>query len=175
MYVIVFICSTSLFSRCIPNVAEKKAEGIFKDIGVKDFFEQVVSDISSSWKEIIYMCLVAVGLSIVVTILFRFLAGIIVYLIIALVALSAILAIIVTWLLWYFKDKDYKSKTNANVTENALDDALGEVQAEKLLKDEWTQANSAEEVRNFMIVAIVTSIVGVSNTVVEIYRPGQAI
>ena len=114
------------------------------------------------------MCLVAVGLSIFVTILFRFLAGIIVYLIIALVALSAILAIIVTWLLWYFKDKDYKSKTNANVTENALDDALGEVQAEKLLKDEWTQANSAEEVRNFMIVAIVTSIVGVSNTVVEI-------
>ena len=53
--------STSLFYRCIPNVAEKKAAGIFAEVGAKSFFEQVVADISSSWKEIIYMCLVALG------------------------------------------------------------------------------------------------------------------
>ena len=133
-----------MFYRCIPNFAEETAAGVFADTGVKSFFEEIVADISGSAKEIIYMCLVALGtihkyhldtaghhilwiyivqssllsgllllskmsknhfsflfffagLSIVITILFRFLAGIIVYVIIFAVAGAAIVGIALTW------------------------------------------------------------------------------
>ena len=60
-------------------------------------FEEVIADVGASWKEIIYMCLVALGLSIIVVILFRFLAGVIVYVIITIIALAAILSPVATW------------------------------------------------------------------------------
>ena len=50
-----------MFYRCIPNFAEETAAGVFADTGVKSFFEEIVADISGSAKEIIYMCLVALG------------------------------------------------------------------------------------------------------------------
>ena len=50
-----------MFYRCIPNFAEETAAGVFADTGAKSFFEEIVADISGSAKEIIYMCLVALG------------------------------------------------------------------------------------------------------------------
>ena len=51
-----------MFYRCIPNFAEETAAGVFADTGAKSFFEEIVADISGSAKEIIYMCLVALGI-----------------------------------------------------------------------------------------------------------------
>ena len=56
-----------------------------------------MADVEASWKEIIYMSLVALGLSIIMVILFRFLAGVIVYVIITIIALAAILGPAATW------------------------------------------------------------------------------
>ncbi len=52
--------------RCIPKQGVVHAEGIFKaTVSGTDFetyFEELANDITRSWKEITYMCLVALGL-----------------------------------------------------------------------------------------------------------------
>ena len=77
-----FFSSTTIFWRCVPDsvpgVAGETAKTFFESSGAKSFIEEIISDISSSWLEIIYMCAVALGLSIIMIILFRFLAGFIV-------------------------------------------------------------------------------------------------
>ena len=65
--------------------------------GAKSFIEEIISDISSSWLEIIYMCAVALGLSIIMIILFRFLAGFIVWIIIWIIALACLAGPLVSW------------------------------------------------------------------------------
>ena len=65
--------------------------------GAKSFIEEIISDISSSWLEIIYMCAVALGLSIIMIILFRFLAGFIVWIIIWIIALACLAGPLVCW------------------------------------------------------------------------------
>ena len=57
--------SKAYFSRCIPEIAEDVAEGMAKKFysgsGMSDFVGDVIADIKISWKEIIYMSLVALG------------------------------------------------------------------------------------------------------------------
>ena len=93
--------STSILWRCVPDavpkVATATAETFLGTSGIKSLFEEIVADVGASWKEIIYMCLVALGLSIIMVILFRFLAGVIVYVIITIIALAAILGPVATW------------------------------------------------------------------------------
>ena len=96
------ICySTSIFYRCVPDtvpsVATATAETFLQSSGTQTLFEEIVADVEASWKEIIYMSLVALGLSIIMVILFRFLAGVIVYVIITIIALAAILGPAATW------------------------------------------------------------------------------
>ena len=49
---------------------------------------------------------------------------------------------------------------NSTSTETAIENSIN-VEAKKLLKDEWTQANSETEVQNFLYVAIATTVVAV--------------
>ena len=93
--------STSIFYRCVPDtvpsVTTATAETFLQSSGAQSLFEEIVADVEASWKEIIYMSLVALGLSIIMVILFRFLAGVIVYVIITIIALAAILGPAATW------------------------------------------------------------------------------
>ena len=111
--------STSIFWRCVPDavpgVAEKTASAFFEGSGASSLYEEIVTDVSASWREIIYMCLVAFGLSIVVTILFRFLAAVIVYIIVALIAFAAFIGPLICWYIWYSKKQDYDSKNGINL------------------------------------------------------------
>ena len=121
-----------------------------------------MKDIGASWREIIYMCLVAFGLSVVITFLFRFLAGIIVWIIVAVFALAAFLAPIVVWYLWYVKKKDFDAKNgNGTETTSSVENAVNQ-EVNKVFSSEMTSADSAEEVKNWLIIAIVVTIVAVS-------------
>ena len=53
--------SKAYFSRCIPSVAEETAEKFYSGSGMSDFVGDVIADLKISWKEIIYMSLVALG------------------------------------------------------------------------------------------------------------------
>ena len=45
----------------MPNFAPATAEGVFSSSGAKTIAEEIIADIELAWKEILYMCLVALG------------------------------------------------------------------------------------------------------------------
>ncbi|XP_064486350.1 choline transporter-like protein 1 isoform X2 [Ornithodoros turicata] len=71
------------------------------------FFEEAAEDLSVCWRELIYMCLIALGLTIVVLILMRFFTGLIVWLILFVISLACIGCTAYLWFLWYVKRRDY--------------------------------------------------------------------
>ena len=56
-----FSFSTSFLFRCMPNFVEKSAENVFKGTAASTFAEEVIADLELAWKEILYMCLTALG------------------------------------------------------------------------------------------------------------------
>ena len=67
-------CSVSLLSRCMPdpsaliggdgekgNVTADDIESIIDFLNADDIFRQVLSDLYTSWKELIYLVLIALG------------------------------------------------------------------------------------------------------------------
>lgn len=71
------------------------------------FFEEAAEDLSLCWKEVIYMCLIALGLTIVVLVLMRFFTGVIVWLILFVISLACIGGTAYLWFLWYVRHRDY--------------------------------------------------------------------
>ena len=89
--------------------------------GIQELGQELVQDFQVSQTEMAYMGLIALGqimremrniamfsphfagLSILMTIAFRFLAGVIVYVIIALVVVICVLGTIALWVVWYLK------------------------------------------------------------------------
>ena len=53
--------STIFFWRCVPPFAQSTFMSFFSGTGTESVVDNIVKDIESSWKEIIYMCLVALG------------------------------------------------------------------------------------------------------------------
>ena len=130
--------STIFFWRCVPPFAQSTFMSFFSGTGTESVVDNIVKDIESSWKEIIYMCLVALGetiwsfnftiilmkwnstlvryiycylmiaymkkllsmhlgLSLIMIVLLRFLAGVIVYIIMISIALACIIAPVILW------------------------------------------------------------------------------
>ncbi|CAG0879319.1 unnamed protein product [Cyprideis torosa] len=94
-----------VINRCWPapsfvsDAAQKGAQEVDKT-AVADFWEKVVSTVQQSRYEILYMCLVAVGLTVVITVLLRLFSGVIIWAIIIVTALGALIGTIVLWVLW---------------------------------------------------------------------------
>ena len=130
--------STIFFWRCVPPFAQSTFMSFFSGTGTESVVDNIVKDIESSWKEIIYMCRVALGetiwsfnftiilmkwnrtlvryiycylmiaymkkllsmhlgLSLIMIVLLRFLAGVIVYIIMISIALACIIAPVILW------------------------------------------------------------------------------
>lgn len=82
-----FASSSSLvLNRCIPKSVTAATDSFFST----DWLDDLVTDIKHSWAEIIWMCLIALGLALVVMVLFRFLAAFIVYIIIIAVVIACL-------------------------------------------------------------------------------------
>lgn len=93
--------SISLLNRCIPSnlkdIPQDIAKKIVAYLNDTDIFEKVLGDLYRSWKEIIFLCLITLCMSFVMLLLMRFLAGIIVYLILILVSVGSILGTAFLW------------------------------------------------------------------------------
>ncbi|XP_023339526.1 choline transporter-like protein 1 [Eurytemora carolleeae] len=106
------------------------------------------------------MAAIALVLSLLMTMAFRFLAKVIVYVIIGVVVVGCIAGTVLLWVLWYLKDQDIKlqaaeeSKPNnqsaiMNTTEQITRNFLGSS----------SQANSQAEVNYFLAGAIIATVV----------------
>ena len=47
--------------RCVPNFVESTAGSVFPSTGAQTIAEEVIADIELAWREIVYMCLIALG------------------------------------------------------------------------------------------------------------------
>ena len=107
------------------------------------------------------MGITALGLSVLMTIAFRFLAGLIVYAIIALVVVALVTGTIALWVIWWLKRTDMAERsevldsldtTQLSAAQNVTQSLIGGV----------STAKSQEEVTGFLVAAIIATIITVS-------------
>lgn len=89
--------SKVLLNRCIHTPSEQVTNSVFSKTGLTDFLQEASEDIQVSWREIVYMCLLAVLFSAIVLLLFRFVAGFIIWVILGCVSLACIAGTIYLW------------------------------------------------------------------------------
>lgn len=82
-----------VINRCIPTKNGTRS-------GLKEFFHEVSEDLHLCWKEILYLCLIAFAVSIVLLFLFRFMAGFVVWFVLAATVVTSICATIYLWIMW---------------------------------------------------------------------------
>lgn len=139
--------STAFGFYCLPlslSDAGNKTDQVLKTLtgtSGTDFFKNVGRDLRSSWREIIYMCLVALGLSIVVTAMLRFLAPVIVWITVVLIIVASVAVTVFLWVSWHMRQQAVQRTENNN-------DSMSEYEKDVLKRS----------VTNFLIMAIVSTI-----------------
>ncbi|XP_042865088.1 choline transporter-like protein 1 [Penaeus japonicus] len=110
-----------------------------------DFFRTAGRDLRSSWREIIYMCLIALALSIIVTAMLRFLAPVIVWITVVLIIVASVAVTIFLWVSWHNRKQAVQKSADSSKNNN---DTMSEYEKDVLQKS----------VTNFLIMAIVSTI-----------------
>ncbi|KAK3091328.1 hypothetical protein FSP39_018977 [Pinctada imbricata] len=89
--------------RCLPKSLSSPLElltgaidSLFNKID-ENFSKKCLSDLESTWKEICYLSALAVGVSLVIVILLRFIAAIVIWLMVAVLAVGSVAATVVCW------------------------------------------------------------------------------
>ncbi|XP_063413197.1 choline transporter-like protein 1 isoform X1 [Mytilus trossulus] len=107
----------SVFNRCIPEVLVNLAGTMARSFtsvlsGVTvggDISKKIVSDMKNTWKEILYLCAISVGVSIAIVACFGFLAAIIIWFIVIAVIAFCLGATAYCWSSWYNLKMAYDS------------------------------------------------------------------
>ncbi|XP_075245474.1 choline transporter-like protein 1 isoform X2 [Convolutriloba macropyga] len=88
--------SHSILKRCIPDVKEAMTVAIqhFQKIS---WLEYAFSDVANSWKQIVGMCIMSIGIAALMTLFVRFLAKFLIYVSTLLFIVGAILSIVAVW------------------------------------------------------------------------------
>ncbi|KAK3090735.1 hypothetical protein FSP39_014173, partial [Pinctada imbricata] len=99
--------STSLLYRCVPTdllaLPNKVLQNIFDFLNDSDTFQKVLSDLLMAWQEMLILCFVALGFAALMVLLIRFMASIIVWIIIAISVIASIAGTAALW--WTYIDK----------------------------------------------------------------------
>ncbi|XP_049862995.1 choline transporter-like protein 1 isoform X2 [Schistocerca gregaria] len=85
-----------LLNRCIPIKQEK----LTSRLGVADFLQEVTEDLELCKMELLYLFLIAFGFSIVILILFRYLVGVMVWIVLIAVTLVSLGGTLYLWFIW---------------------------------------------------------------------------
>ncbi|CAH1976482.1 unnamed protein product [Acanthoscelides obtectus] len=85
-----------LINRCIPRA--KNMSNL--ESSLEEFVTQVTEDFQVYWKEFCYLCLIALGMSFLMLVLFRLVVGVIVWIVLVGVVLACIGGTAFLWLLW---------------------------------------------------------------------------
>ncbi|XP_021343598.1 choline transporter-like protein 1 isoform X3 [Mizuhopecten yessoensis] len=111
------LASIPLLNRCVPKHLTKLANQtlirLFDSLNDSDLFQKVLSDLYTSWKEMMVLCFVALGFAVLMVLLIRFFAAFIVWVIMALAIVGSVVATVFLW--WTYadikSDMDLKKET----------------------------------------------------------------
>ncbi|KAK3091614.1 hypothetical protein FSP39_021199 [Pinctada imbricata] len=118
---------TSIFYRCIPEAILSSAKAMAKSATMSvggmslgpDVPKKIIADLTSTWKEILYLCAVATGVSLLVVLFMSILAAVIVWVLVLLTIVLCIGATGYCWYNWYTENKDLLSTDVSQRTEEA--------------------------------------------------------
>ncbi|XP_074034982.1 choline transporter-like protein 1 [Leptinotarsa decemlineata] len=88
------------FNRCIQNKSSTVVNTIFSKTGIKNFFTEVSEDLHLCWRDMCYLFLLSLGLSILLLILFRYLVGLVVWIVLFGVIIVCSAGSILLWIMW---------------------------------------------------------------------------
>ncbi|KAK7100735.1 choline transporter-like protein 1 [Littorina saxatilis] len=98
-----------LFNRCIPKTLSTTLDrfGDFLNSILElvddDFGQKCVNDLENTWQEIMYLCLIGFGISLVMLVLLRFFVGVMVWTVVFLVAVGSLAGTGFCWYSWYIE------------------------------------------------------------------------
>ncbi|KAK6642070.1 hypothetical protein RUM44_013793 [Polyplax serrata] len=117
-------------TRCIPFTDSdiikggiEKAASSFSFAGLSDFLEETSEDLHLCWREMVYMCLIALGFSFVLLLLFRYVIGFVIWFVLVGVVLTTLTATVYMWYLWK------RAKDEVNKSEFPDDFEVGKVKS----------------------------------------------
>ena len=154
--------------------------GLFSSSGAESFFEELMGDLQNCGPQLAQMGVVALVFSLIITLLFRFLAGFIVYAIIGILIVALVGGTITLWVLWYLKNKDIgggekgfeqKMRTLNFADTSQIDSAISAAGANATLENSFlanVEASNKEEVMYFLIGAIVSTVVLVKPSLIHL-------
>ncbi|XP_046464440.1 choline transporter-like protein 1 [Daphnia pulex] len=95
--------SPPILNRCLAiHASSTEATNWFlTSTGLAKFLNQFAIDFQLCWKEVVYLCLIALGLSLVLTVLFRFLAGAMIWLLLVALVLGSFGGTGYLWWAWH--------------------------------------------------------------------------
>lgn len=104
-------CSTistdyvSFLNRCVTGKVKESAGSLIKSLGLKDFFHEAARDLSQAWHELIYLLLIAMGISLVILIAFRYMVQYVIYIVLSGAVVVCISGTTYLWLAWHGEKK----------------------------------------------------------------------
>ncbi|CAB4064680.1 SLC44A1 [Lepeophtheirus salmonis] len=135
----------SLFlNRCVPSPKKDAASKVFSATGLQGFAEGLIADIEASWREVIYMCLIALGFSIIMSLIMRFFVGIIVYIVMGLVSISFVGGTIIIWVLYALKKKNLDKRMEEELKKNDQK-SLSKLKIQEFISSSIFQVKDQEE------------------------------
>ncbi|XP_072016877.1 choline transporter-like protein 1 [Amphiura filiformis] len=100
------LASRVVMNRCFPSDALGTASKLLHT----DWIEEAMSDITKSWREICYLSLIALGLSVVVMVLLRYFASFIIWSMVYGFILGSLGGTGYLWYMWWESDKELNEK-----------------------------------------------------------------
>ena len=151
-----------MLNRCVPKQLSSGSTSLLSGSGIQSFANDLAQDFQVCQDELAMMGMTALGLSVLITVAFRFLAGIIVYVIIALVLVAIVVGTIALWVIWWLKKGNLEEQqavlntlntTTLSAAQNVTQSIIGGVSA----------AKSQDEVNGYLAGAIIATIITVRN------------
>ncbi|KAL1518343.1 hypothetical protein ABEB36_001980 [Hypothenemus hampei] len=90
----------TFFNRCLPTNRRTVLDKFFTKTGLKDFFVEVSEDFEIYWKNFIYLCGISLAISLGFLLLFPFLAGLLVWIILIGTVVVCVTVSICLWITW---------------------------------------------------------------------------
>lgn len=106
-----------ILNRCIPKATSSNTKTYFPKTAIPDFLQEVTEDLDICKREILYLFLISFGFSVLLIIFFRFLAGVVVWVILIGAMITSVAGTVFLWILWKNKKDALASRTHDVETE----------------------------------------------------------
>lgn len=92
-------------NRCVPKDLSETITSLINKLGLDNFYKEACRDLTVAWREIVYLLLIALGISVAILVAFRYLVQWVVYMVLIGVILVCIGGSTYLWFAWYAEKK----------------------------------------------------------------------